>query len=202
MNDTYYTIEKPSEGIFKDRGSKFFAFAFPVTTEEEISEIQKRLRKKYYDARHHCYAFRLKPEGNIWRASDDGEPANSSGPPIFGQIRSHNLTNILIVVVRYFGGTKLGIPGLVNAYKTASENAIHDATIIEKTVNDIVELSFEYPLMNDVMRVIKEENIEQIKQSFELNCMILIRIRKKESEKVIKRFEKIRGLSLAITGEE
>jgi len=185
MIDSYKTISKPSEGFFKDKGSKFYAFAFPVENEEDISKIQKELRKKYYDARHHCYAFMLGHEKNNYRASDDGEPANSSGPPILGQIRSFELTNILIVVIRYFGGTKLGIPGLINAYRTASAEALKNAEIVEKTVNSSIEFLFTYPEMNTVMRIIKEENLEIVSQDFQMNCKIRISVRKSHLEKIV-----------------
>lgn len=196
--DSYLTIKKPSEGFFKDRGSKFLAFAHPVSSEEEITEIQKALRKKYYDARHHVYAFRLGADMKTYRASDDGEPSNSSGPPVLGQIRSHELTDVLIVVVRYFGGTKLGVPGLINAYKTAAEDAINNAKIIEKTVDDLIELKFEYLLMNDVMRIIKDEELIQESQEFELSCKIILRIRQSNTQKVLSRFEQLHQLGVKI----
>ncbi len=200
IDDTYKTIAKPTEGAFKDRGSKFLAFAYPVKNEDEITEIQKVLRKKFYDARHQAYAFRLGADKNNFRASDDGEPTNSSGQPILGQIRSFDLTNILIIVVRYFGGTKLGIPGLINAYKTAALDAINNAEIITKTVNDNILLDFEYVLMNDVMKIIKDEDIEIENQQFDLNCHIELSIRKSKSQKVAERFEKIRGIILLVKG--
>jgi uncharacterized YigZ family protein len=175
--DTYLTIKEPAQGLFKDKGSKFLAFAYPVHSEDEIHLIYKQLKKKYYDATHHVYAFRLGADKKIFRASDDGEPSNSSGPPILGQIRSHDLTNIFIVVVRYFGGTKLGVPGLINAYKTAAEDVIRKSQIIEKTVNDIIEIKFEYPQMNMVKKIIKDENLQELEQKFELTCSITISVR-------------------------
>ena len=196
LSDEYLTIAKPSEGIFKEKGSKFFAFAYPVSSENEIKKIQKELRKKYYDARHHCYAFRLGADMKIYRASDDGEPSNSSGPPILGQIQSNILTNILIVVVRYFGGTKLGIPGLINAYRTASLDAIKNARIIKKTSNNIYELHFSYPQMNDVMKIIKEEKIDQFDQKFEINCSLKISIRKRKDEEILESLSKINNLNI------
>ncbi|MCK4661310.1 MAG: YigZ family protein [Bacteroidales bacterium] len=198
IEDTYKTIEGYSEGLYKEKGSKFFAFAYHVSSEESIKEIQKKLRKKYHDARHHCYAFRLGAEKNIFRSSDDGEPSNSSGPPILGQIRSFELTNILIVVVRYFGGTKLGIPGLINAYKTAAQDAINNANIITKTNDDIIEISFDYLAMNDVKKIIKDENLNQIKQDFDLKCSIVIGVRKNNSEIIIKKLEKINSVNLKV----
>lgn len=194
MDDTFKTITDSSEAIFKDRGSKFLAFAFHVETEEQISEIQKNLRKKYYDARHHCYAFMLGHDKKNFRASDDGEPSNSSGPPILGQIRSFDLTNILIIVVRYFGGTKLGIPGLINAYKTAAAEAIKNAVIIEKTIDDCIEFVFGYNEMNNVMRIIKDEDLHIISQDFNLDCKIIIKVRKSLTEKVINKINNFHNI--------
>jgi len=176
--DEYLTISKPSEGLFKDRGSKFLAFAYPVSSEEEIKEIQEKLRNDYF------------------RANDDGEPSSTAGKPILGQIRSFDLTNILIVVIRYFGGTKLGVGGLINAYKTASEEALNNARIIKKTLHDIYELKFEYPAMNDIMRILKEENIEQVDQKFDLSCSVSISLRKAETEKVLSKFDRIENLKI------
>ncbi|MBE9468529.1 MAG: YigZ family protein [Bacteroidetes bacterium] len=194
--DLFKTISEPSEGFYKDKGSKFYAFAFPVYSECEVKEIQKGLRKKYHDARHHCYAFRLGAEKKIYRASDDGEPANSSGPPILGQIQSKDLSNILIVVVRYFGGTKLGIPGLIKAYRAATLDAINNGKIISKTENIIFKIKFEYPAMNSVMRIIKEEGLDLINQKSELNCEITLSVRKKNASSIIERFKKINNLKV------
>ena len=144
FEDTYYTISAPSEGLFKDRGSRFIALAYPVTTEKEIKEIQVSLRKKYHDARHHCYAYRLGYDKSVYRVNDDGEPSGTAGKPIFGQIQSKDLTNIFIVVIRYFGGTLLGVSGLINAYRSAAADAIEHAQIIQKTIMDLYEISFEY----------------------------------------------------------
>lgn len=196
QSDEYLTIENTSEGIYKEKGSKFLAFTFPVKSESEIKSIQKDLRKKYYDARHHCYAFRLGADKKLYRASDDGEPANSSGPPILGQIQSKNLTNILIVVIRYFGGTKLGIPGLINAYKTASHNAIDNSIIVKKTVNYIYELNFQYPQMNSVMKIIKDENLTQFDQKFEMDCSLKVSIREKDSERITNTLKKVEGVKI------
>jgi len=191
QDDSYRTIAKPSEGSYKEKGSKFLAFAYPVKTEDEIKEIQKELRKKYYDARHHVYAFRLGVEKENYRASDDGEPANSSGPPVLGQIRSFDLTDILIVVIRYFGGTKLGVPGLINAYKTAAADALEHAEIIEKTDDAIIDVFFEYPQMNDVMRIAKEEEINQLEHDFQASCRLRFSIRKSLKEQVLEKFKVI-----------
>lgn len=194
--DEYLTISKPSEGLFKDRGSKFIAWAYPVSTEEEIKEIQEKLRNDYHDARHHCYAYMLGKDKNVFRANDDGEPSSTAGKPILGQIRSHDLTNILIVVIRYFGGTKLGVSGLINAYKTAADESIKKAKIIKKTLHDIYELQFEYPEMNEIMRIMKEEQIEQIDQNFELSCSITLALRKADVDKVLSKFDRVEKLKI------
>ncbi|MEE4196182.1 MAG: YigZ family protein [Bacteroidales bacterium] len=195
-NDEYLTLSKPSEGLFKDRGSKFLAFAFPVCSEEEIKEIQEQLRNQYHDARHHCYAYILGIKQENYRANDDGEPSSTAGKPILGQIRSFQLTNVLIVVIRYFGGTKLGVGGLIHAYKTAAEEALKNAKIIKKTLYDIYALKFDYPQMNEVMRIMKEQNIEQIDQCFELSCSITLALRKAEAEKVLAKFERVENLNI------
>lgn len=190
MTDEFKTIKAKSEGFFKERSSKFYAFAYPVKNEDEINSRREKLRKEYYDARHHVYAYRLGADKKIFRASDDGEPSNSSGPPILGQIKSYDLTDILIVVIRYFGGTKLGIPGLINAYKTAADNAIKNAETVTKTVNKTVSIKFEYPQMNNVMRVIKEENLKLVEQKLELSCEIIVEVRLSHYERVFNRFKK------------
>ena len=195
-DDTYRTITKESEGYFRDRGSKFYAFAYPVVTEEEIKEKLEALRKKYYDARHHCYAYQLGAEKTAYRINDDGEPSGSAGKPIFGRIQSNDLTNILIVVIRYFGGVKLGIPGLINAYKTTAQEAIDNNKIETCTINEIYELTYEYPIMNDVMRVIKEDHVKMIFQEFEMTCRIHISVRRKESNALEQKILKIRGLNV------
>jgi uncharacterized YigZ family protein len=189
--DLYKTISKTSEGIYKEKGSKFIAYAYPVNSEEEIKETIAKLKKEYYDARHHCYAYMLGSDKKNFRANDDGEPSSTAGKPILGQILSCDLTNILIVVIRYFGGTKLGVSGLIHAYKTAALDTIENAEIIEKTVNDIYDIHFDYLVMNDIMRIIKEEQPEQISQDFNLTCKIRLSIRQSEVEKIIKRFKKV-----------
>jgi uncharacterized YigZ family protein len=175
-SDQYKTIQKTSEGFFKEKGSKFYAFAFHVETEEEIAEIRIKIKKEYHDARHHVYAYRLGADMKTARASDDGEPSNSSGPPILGKIRSFELTDILIITVRYFGGRKLGIPGLINAYGTAAENALLNADIIIKTVTKKLTINYEYPQMNFVMKVVKDNNLIISKQDFQLSCKIVLDI--------------------------
>ncbi len=170
--DAYKTINQPSEGIYKEKGSKFIAYAYPVYDEEQIRGHIEHLKKTYYDARHHCYAWQLGVEKDHFRANDDGEPSGTAGKPIHGQILSHELTNILIVVVRYFGGIKLGTSGLIAAYKAAAADAIANAEIIEKTVQDYYEIHFNYEAMNDVMRILKDEQPNVIRQSFDLRCTI------------------------------
>lgn len=193
-DDTYKTIAKISEGLYKEKGSKFLAYAIPVVSEEEIKEHISQLKKEFYDARHHCYAYMLGADKLEYRANDDGEPSSTAGKPILGQILSQDLTNILIVVIRYFGGTKLGVSGLINAYKTAALSAISNAEILEKTVNDIYDIHFDYLVMNDVMRIIKEEQPLQIDQDFNLTCKITLSIRQSECEKIIEKFEKIESV--------
>ena len=183
--DTYKTITNSSEeAVFKDRGSKFLGFAFPLLHENQVKEIVDRLKKDHHKARHWCYAWQLGTETVQFRVNDDGEPNNSAGQPIYGQILSKELTNILVVVVRYFGGIKLGVGGLVNAYKTAAQLALESSHIITKTIDDHFKLLFEYPIMNKVMRIIKENNVTIVSQKMELKCEFEISIRKKEALKV------------------
>lgn len=191
INDLYKTIEKPSEGIYKEKGSKFLAYAFPVFSEAEIKEHIHRLREEYYNARHHCFAWQLGTDGTQFRANDDGEPSGTAGKPILGQLNSHELTNILVVVVRYFGGTKLGVPGLIRAYKEATINAIANALVVQRTVNDTYKLYFEYAAMNDIMKIMKDENLNILDQQFDLACCIDFSLRQSESEKVVERLENV-----------
>ena len=175
MEDTYKTITEPSEGIYTEKRSKFIAIALPVRTHEEIKAHLEVYQKKYYDARHVCYAYMLGHERKDFRANDNGEPSGTAGKPILGQINSNELTDILIVVVRYFGGIKLGTSGLIVAYKAAAAEAIASATIVEKTVDDEVTVLFEYPFMNDIMRIVKEEEPEIIQQSYDMDCSMTLR---------------------------
>ena len=194
--DTYKTINANSEGFYKEKGSKFYAFAYPVKTEDEISKHRQELRKKYYDARHHVYAFRLNPDSNIYRSSDDGEPANSSGPPVLGQIKSDELYEILIVVVRYFGGTKLGIPGLVHAYKTAAADAIQNAEIIEKRITRNLELTFPYEILNEMENLSKNPDIEILNREYLDTCKMTISIARNSFHKVLEKLEKFHKLKI------
>ena len=187
--DVYKTIDKAStEALFKDRGSKFYGYAFPVTNEDEIKEKIEFLKKQHYNARHWCYAWQLGMKYEKYRANDDGEPTNSAGTPIYGQLQAFEVTNILVVVVRYFGGTKLGVSGLIQAYKTTAKFALENSEIIQKTINEKFILQFNYSEMNKVMRIVKEEQISIINQKLDLNCMYTISVRKKEADKVFKLF--------------
>ena len=196
FEDTYLTIAQPCEGIFKEKGSKFISFAYPVKTEEDIKIKIADLRKEHFNARHHCYAFRLGADKQAFRANDDGEPKYTAGKPILSQIQSKDLTNILIIVVRYFGGTLLGTGGLINAYKLAAADALKDAEIIEKTVNDYYEIKFDYLQMNEIMKIIKDENLEQVEHNFELKCSLTFSVRKNNSNKVFEMFNKINNLEV------
>lgn len=169
---TYYTIQKSTEGLFKEKGSKFLAFAYPVSSEEDIKSIQDDLRKKYYDARHHCFAWVLGMDDQHWRANDDGEPAHSAGDPILGQIRSFELTNVLVVVIRYFGGTKLGVGGLINAYKTATGEALKKAKKLAIYEFRHITMKFPYDAMSTVERLIADFEIDVISRDFQLSCEI------------------------------
>lgn len=180
MDDKFRTIVAESEGLYKEKGSKFLAFAYPVETENQVKDIVSGIKEKYYDARHHCYAYRLGADKLRFRAVDDGEPSSTAGKPILGQIVSNDLTNILIVVVRYFGGIKLGVSGLINAYKDAAYDAIRNAEIIEKTENVVIKISFSYLAMNDVMKVIKDMSPNVLERNFEIACEMILSIRKSE----------------------
>lgn len=177
MPDTYLTLKSESQGLYKEKGSKFLAYAYPVDNEQQIKEILDTLKKQYYDARHHCYAYILGKDGQDFRANDDGEPGHSAGDPILGQIRSNNLTHALIVVVRYFGGTKLGVGGLITAYKTAAADAIAANEIITAIVTEKVSFDFDYLDMNEVMRLIKALDLKIIDQHFDNRCSMTLEVR-------------------------
>lgn len=188
--DTYKTITKPSEEtLFKDRSSKFYGYAFPISSEEEVKELIEQLKKQHYNARHWCYAWQLGKEYERFRANDDGEPSNSAGMPIYGQLQSFDVTNILVVVVRYFGGTKLGVGGLIQAYKTSAKLALEASNIIKKTINEDFILKFEYPEMNIVMRIVKDQNLNVTNQKMELDCEFIISVRKKDAQRIFEIFE-------------
>lgn len=197
MEDTYKTIEKPSEGLFKDKGSKFISFAFQVNSEEEIKDIVQFIKKEHHSARHHCYAWRLGADQLHFRANDDGEPSSTAGKPILGQIQSFDLTNILIVVVRYFGGTLLGVSGLINAYRSATLDAINQAEIVEKLVEKWLMVEFDYGAMNEVMKIFKDEKLPQIDPMFDLNCIIKTHIRISELNRIEEALINIKGVKVA-----
>lgn len=175
-NDTYKTIAGPANGLYKDKGSRFLSYAFPVDTEAEVKQHVQQLKKEFFDARHHCYAYRIGLSGEQWRANDDGEPSSTGGKPILGQLLSQELTNVLIVVVRYFGGIQLGVPGLIHAYRTAAADALTHAQIIEKTAKEIMTVKFPYIEMNSVMKRLKDEQIAIIEQHFDNECELKIAV--------------------------
>lgn len=195
-DDIYKTIATPTEGIYKEKGSKFLAYAYPVRSEEEVKEYVQALKKEYFNARHHCYAYRIGGHGENFRANDDGEPSGTAGKPILGQLLSNKLTNVLVVVVRYFGGIKLGTSGLIVAYRTATADAIANAEIIEQTINQQLEISFGYTVMNDVMRIIKEEQPDIISQQFDMTCRMELSIRISKAEQLKDRLQKVDGLEI------
>lgn len=189
--DTYKTIAVPAESVYTEKRSKFIAIALPVRTLAEIKAYLDEYQKKYYDARHVCYAYMLGAERKEFRANDNGEPSGTAGKPILGQINSNELTDILVIVVRYFGGIKLGTSGLIVAYKTAAAQALSEAQIIEKTVDEQVTVVFEYPFMNDIMRIVKEESPEILNQSYDMDCVMTLRIRKSQMPRLRMRLEKV-----------
>lgn len=198
-SDVYKTILKPSEEVlFKEKNSKFFGYAFPVTSEDDVKHHLESLKKQHHAARHFCYAYQIGKEDKsiVYRANDDGEPNNSAGMPIYGQIQSFGVTDILIVVIRYFGGVKLGVGGLISAYKTTAQMALEKAKIIERTINFKLVLQFEYSLLNNVMRVIKEKNLTITSQEMEMSCKIVLTIRKKDLQKIKNRFQTIYGVTV------
>ena len=196
MSDTYKTIITPTEGIYKEKGSKFLSFAIPVSSADEVKEIVKNYRKEYYDSRHVCYAYMLGAERKEFRANDDGEPSGTAGRPILGQINSRELTNILVIVVRYFGGILLGTGGLVAAYKEATTDALDQAEVIEKTVDESISIIFDYVLMNEVMRIIKDTNAQISSQNFEDQCAMQLSIRKQDAGLLSAKLAKIYGLQI------
>ena len=190
MDDLYKTITKPSiETLFKDRNSKFYGYAFPVTEEASVKDFLEFLRKKHHTARHFCYAWQLGTESVRFRANDDGEPSNSAGMPIYGQIQSFEVTNILVVSVRYFGGTKLGVGGLINAYRASARLTLESSAIEEKTIDESFQLNFQYDLMSKVLRILKENSITITRQKLEMDCEIIIAVRKSHVQKIVKIFE-------------
>ena len=194
--DSYKSIAAPSEGLFKDNGSRFIARAYPVETEEEVKEIVASLKKEFYDARHHVYAYRLGYKGDRFRANDDGEPSGSSGRPVLGQIDSNGLSDILVVVIRYFGGIKLGIPGLIRAYKTSTADAIANAEIVEKIASRMYRVSFGYMGMNSVMKVFKDMGLEHKNQKFDMECSIDTSVRLSQVDTFLERMGDVEGCNI------
>ena len=194
FSDEYKTIEKTAQGSFRDKGSKFLSFAIPASSEQEVKQQLDALRKQYYDATHHCYAYVLGFDKSAYRVNDDGEPSGTAGRPIYGQLLSADLTNTLIVVVRYYGGTNLGVPGLIHAYKTAANEAITNATILTRIVKETYEIDYPYEAMNDVMKIIKDETLEVINNEFGMKCVIRLAIRHSEAARVTGKFSKINQL--------
>lgn len=197
IDDVYKTIEKPSiETLFKEKGSKFFGYAFPISSEEDVKIILENLKNQHHTARHFCYAYQLGILEKRVRVNDDGEPSNSAGMPIYGQIQAFELTNILVVSVRYFGGTKLGVGGLMSAYKVSAQQALEASKIIEKTIDEYFQVSFNYDLMNKVLRIIKEHDVILINQKLDIKCEYEIAVRKKDALKVFQIFNEMYPISI------
>lgn len=196
FDDTYRTIAEPADGIFRDKGSKFIAYAYPFRDENKLKEIIAQLKAEHPKARHHCWAYRLTPDRSIFRVNDDGEPSGTAGRPILNVLLSQDITNVLVVVVRYFGGTLLGVPGLINAYKTATQEAIDVAEVVERTVNDVYAVHFDYLQMNDVMKIVKEYDLKVLSQNFDTSCTIHVEMRKLQVNEVVGKFETIEGIEV------
>jgi uncharacterized YigZ family protein len=194
FSDEYKTITQPSQGTFRDKGSRFLAFAYPVANEQEIKQQLDTLRKQYYDATHHCYAYVLGFDKSAFRINDDGEPSGTAGRPIYGQLLSADLTNTLIVVIRYYGGTNLGVPGLIHAYKTATIEALQNATIVTRIVKEVYQIEYPYEAMNDVMKIVKDEILEVINSDFGMKCVIRLAIRHSQVDRIKGKFSKINQL--------
>lgn len=196
LKDTYKEVKSHTTGTYKEKGSKFIAYSYPVYSEEEVKHRLEAVRKLEHSARHHCYAYVLHADKSAWRISDDGEPSSTAGKPILRQIQSNNLTNILIIVVRYFGGVKLGISGLIRSYKTAASNAITNAEVLTKTIKEYYEVSFKYPQMNDVMRRVKEFDLEVVNTEFKTDCKLIFALQKSKTDSVVEIFKKNHELSI------
>jgi len=200
FDDTFRTLATPTTGEFRDRGSKFLAFAYPIRSDTDTRTYLDALRTQHPKAVHHCYAYRLGLDRNNYRANDDGEPGGSAGRPILNVLYSRELTNVLVVVVRYFGGTLLGVPGLINAYKTATIAALDEAVITEKTVNETYQVRYPFEQMNDVMRLVKEQQLTILKQDYDTACILEIEIRKSLVGSVLERLAKLENVSLTVVG--
>ena len=195
---SYFTIESPAKGLYREKGSKFLSFAYPVETESAIKLKIEALRKEYYDARHHCFAWVLGADKNKFRAFDDGEPNHSAGDPILGQIKSKDLTDVLVVVVRYFGGTKLGVGGLISAYKTSAADALNNAKIIEKEVAEVWHLHYSYPSTPEIMRLVKEFDLMIVNQKFESTCEVQVEVTNRDSKKVMERITLLQAMGVDV----
>lgn len=196
FDDSYKTIKSVSEGIFRDKGSKFIGYAYPIKSETEVKGIIAKLRAEHNKANHFCWAIRLTPDRNVFKLNDDGEPSGTAGRPILNTLLSADVTNILVVIVRYFGGTLLGVTGLINAYKAATVEALKENEIISKTVNDVYQINFDYLAMNQIMRIVKDEKLEIIAQEFDTNCLIKFEVRKSNLNTVIGKLEKVNGIEI------
>lgn len=202
LKDSYLTISAPAECNMRERSSKFLSYAYPVTSEEQIKEHLEALYKQYYDATHHCYAWRLGAHGEHFRANDDGEPSGTAGKPILGQLLSKDITNCLVVVVRYFGGTKLGVSGLIQAYREAAADVLDVADVIERTVDTVLRIDFSYMVMNDVMRIIKEENPRVVEQSFDNLCTMTLAVRQSKAQMLLGKLNKVSGATIEVIENE
>ena len=198
FDDTYKTIAAPATGIYSEKRSKFLAYAFPVRTEEDVKAHLAELQKKHYDARHHCYAYILGPRKDAYRINDNGEPSGTAGRPIYGQLLSKDLTDTLVVVVRYFGGIKLGVSGLQNAYKIAAKESLDAAQIVEKTIEEQYDVVFEYLQMNAVMQLMKDPSVTILSQQSDLNCTIRISVRLREADRIVTALKKVAGSVLPV----
>ncbi|WP_353185114.1 YigZ family protein [Parapedobacter lycopersici] len=197
---SYRTIDASTEGLFRDKGSKFIAYAYPIHSDQEVKDRLSALKLHHPKARHHCWAYRLTPDRTVFRLNDDGEPTGTAGRPILNTLLSHDVTNIMVVVVRYFGGTLLGVPGLINAYKTAAQEALTAANIIELTVNDRFVLAFDYPQLNQVMRIIKEGGLKLIKQNFDNRCTVTMEIPRAQKAAILHKLNNIADLIITEVG--
>ncbi|WP_375447348.1 IMPACT family protein [uncultured Fibrella sp.] len=198
VDDTFRTLATPTTGEYRDRGSKFLAFAYPIRTESDVRTYLEALRTQHPKAVHHCYAYRLGVDRNNYRANDDGEPGGSAGRPILNVLYSRDLTNVLVVVVRYFGGTLLGVPGLINAYKTATNAALDEATMIEQTVNETYQVRYPFEQMNEVMRLVKEQHLIVLRQDYDTACILEIEVRKSLVVIVLQRLGKLEGVEISL----
>jgi uncharacterized YigZ family protein len=196
--DTYLSVKSETRGTYREKASRFIAISLPVGSEAEAKEKLESIRKEYYDANHHCYAYRLGPSGDVYRVNDDGEPSGTAGRPIYGQILSRGLSDLLVVVIRYFGGTKLGVPGLINAYRSAAEEALSKAVLIDKVLTDAIDVNFDYQRMNDVMKILKDTGVSIHQQEFEQTCAVRFSVRRSKSEEVRHRLSKITNISIFV----